>query len=121
MSAQTGSDSSVTSNFVSDILFKLFFKDIISHADFMYIFATPIRKLAHFSEFMILAILVYTNLKEYKVRNIVLISIVLSAIYALSDELHQLFVPNRHCSISDVVIDIIGVIIGVVLIHLHER
>ena len=35
-----------------------------------------------------------------------------TVVYAIMDEIHQYFVPNRYFDIFDVVIDIIGVVIG---------
>lgn len=121
MSSQTASESSNTSNFVSDVLFRLFFNHFFTQSDFIERCAPLIRKLAHFCEFMILGILVYINLKEYKVRNIMAYAIIFSSLYAISDEIHQLFVLNRHCSIVDMVIDISGAIIGILFIHLIKR
>lgn len=121
LSNQPASISSNTSNFVSDILFRLFFNQFFNQADFIERYAPFIRKLAHFSEFMILAFLVYINLKEYKVKNILRYTFIISALYAISDEIHQLFVLNRHCSIYDMLIDIAGVILAILLIHLFKR
>lgn len=121
MSSQPASESSNTSNFVSDVLFRLFFNHFFTQSDFIERYAPLIRKLAHFCEFMILGILVYINLKEYNVRNIMAYTIIFSSLYAISDEIHQLFVLNRHCSIVDMAIDISGAIIGILFIHLIKR
>ena len=121
MSSQPASDSTETSNFVTTVLFRLFFNNHYEKAYFIERYAPIIRKLAHFIEFMILAILVYINLKEFKVRNILSSAIIISALYAISDEIHQLFVLNRYCSIGDMIIDISGAITGILLIHLFKR
>jgi VanZ family protein len=39
-------------------------------------------------------------------------AVALSALYAVSDELHQLVVPNRHADVFDVVADVIGAAIA---------
>ncbi len=36
-------------------------------------------------------------------------------LYALSDEVHQLFVPGRHFQVSDLIADSAGGVIGIVL------
>ena len=43
-------------------------------------------------------------------------SIIVCALYAASDELHQLFISGRSGEIRDVVIDSIAASIGIVLI-----
>ena len=37
-------------------------------------------------------------------------------IYAISDELHQLFVPGRDCSVADIVIDGAALVVAMVVI-----
>lgn len=41
-------------------------------------------------------------------------------LYAASDELHQYFVPGRACQLRDVVIDGLGVLIGVLAGYLFS-
>lgn len=76
-----------------------------------------IRKLAHFSEFFILGLLMYINIKNISSISI-LISIVLCFLYALSDEIHQLFVSDRVFALFDIMIDTLGSITGVCLTNL---
>ena len=42
----------------------------------------------------------------------------LGTIYAITDEIHQYFVPNRCCSLWDILIDSSGALFGVFLCHL---
>ena len=42
----------------------------------------------------------------------VILSLMLAAIYALSDEYHQQFVPGREGSLRDVGIDVLGAVLG---------
>jgi len=49
-------------------------------------------------------------------RRIVLASLVLSIAYGVIDELHQSFVPGRHCSLWDIACDVCGSIIAVTLL-----
>ena len=78
-----------------------------------------IRKLAHFTEFLILGILVSNWLKE-KYNNIHL-NFVICAIYAISDEVHQLYVPGRSCEIRDMLIDILGSMIGILVFTMISK
>jgi len=67
-------------------------------------------KLLHLLEYSILAILLYRLLNQYKkFQPIALVlAIILSTLYGLTDELHQLFVPGRFFSIQDLFADFIG-------------
>ena len=74
----------------------------------------PIRKLAHFTEYLILAILVCNALFVSGVdkRKIILFSFLVCFIYASSDEIHQIFINGRAGRITDVFIDTLGSMIG---------
>ncbi|MFZ2384752.1 MAG: VanZ family protein [Candidatus Omnitrophota bacterium] len=48
-------------------------------------------------------------------RRAVLLTVVFCFLYGLSDEFHQIFVPGRTASFSDVMVDLAGGIIGVLL------
>lgn len=118
LSSQPSSDSTNTTNVIVNRLFyiyKLLLNSNITIDLFSNYIFTPLRKLAHFSEFAILAMLFYININN---DNKVIYSFVLSLIYSISDEIHQLFVPGRFCSIGDIVIDACGIIFGLFLIHL---
>lgn len=71
-----------------------------------------LRKLSHFSEYAILALLAarafYGSAKERLRKKWWLASLLLIVVYALSDEVHQSFEPSRTGSIYDSVIDIAG-------------
>lgn len=78
-----------------------------------------IRKVAHFSEYFILAVLVIIFL-NYVIENkkyiiVFLISLVICALYAASDEFHQVFISGRSAQIIDVCIDTFGSLIGLLL------
>ena len=74
-----------------------------------------VRTVAHFMEYLVLGILVINVLKDYYKLNtkIVLISIAGCILYAIGDEIHQLFVSGRALQIIDVGIDTLGSTIGV--------
>lgn len=69
----------------------------------------PVRKAAHMTEYAILSILIYIWLGKCKH------AIVCAALYAASDELHQLFVPGRAGRLGDVMIDSVGAVLGVLI------
>lgn len=74
-----------------------------------------LRKSAHFTIYFILGILLISLILEYTVINYrsLLIALIISFLYACSDEVHQLFVSGRSCEFSDVLIDTVGAFIGI--------
>lgn len=79
-----------------------------------------IRKTAHITEYLILGILLINVLKDYNKLSIklVIITIIFCFTYAISDEVHQLFISNRSGKYTDVLIDTSGSIIGCFIYYL---
>ena len=79
------------------------------------LFNIIIRHFAHFFLFFVLGVLMLNALKRLKLRehNRIWISAAICFAYAVSDEIHQLFVPGRFSSIKDVLIDTAGAILGI--------
>ncbi len=73
-----------------------------------------VRKFAHFSAYAVLGILILFALAKNEIRGkkAFALSLAICIIYAVSDELHQLFVPGRGCQLKDVIIDTSGALIG---------
>ena len=46
--------------------------------------------------------------KKYSVAKILVMSMIIALIYAISDEVHQIFVPERGPGVKDVLIDFLG-------------
>lgn len=72
-----------------------------------------VRKLAHFTEYSVLMLLGYWAFLRgwgFSPRPALLWAIVSSILYAMSDELHQRFVPGRTGNSVDVFIDAAGVL-----------
>ena len=104
------------SSSLSDNLTLLIFNNITDFLIFI------VRKIAHISEYFILAILMYNVFKDYlSSKKSYLITFILSILYACSDEIHQLFVVGRECLPRDVVIDAIGVILALIFIKLYNN
>lgn len=82
-----------------------------------------IRKFSHFMEYMILGILMYlASVKSNIPRNNKLLwCILLCALYAITDEIHQAFVPGRGPKVLDVIIDTVGSITGILLVKLNMK
>jgi len=80
------------------------------------------RKIAHITEYGILAFLIWRAIFhsiKVNLSKTYAWSGALSLLYAISDEIHQSFVPTRHGSIYDILIDGLG--IGLVLYFLIVR
>lgn len=77
-----------------------------------------VRKLAHFSEYFLLAVALTFPLYVYGVRGIwlVLIGLILCVGFAAFDEFHQFFVKGRNASVRDVVIDSCGSFTGILFV-----
>ena len=73
------------------------------------------RKCAHLSEYALLALLLWRAVRK-PVKNDprpwgwreARVALLLVALYAASDEFHQLFVPSRDAALHDVLIDTVG-------------
>ena len=74
-----------------------------------------LRKLAHAAEFAVLGGLLLRALRDERA------ALAAGIAYAISDELHQHFVPGRVGSPFDVAIDSVGVAIGVLLWRRYGR
>lgn len=81
-------------------------------------FAT--RKPAHIAVYFILFLLIYYALVKTisKTRtDLLMIAFVLTVIYGISDEVHQIFVPQREGKIVDIGYDSIGALAAVILLN----
>ena len=82
-----------------------------------------VRKTAHFTEYMILGISLAVNafdwsrIKKVKWSALSLWSIAwaIGTVYAVTDEMHQYFVPGRECAVMDMMIDSTGVAVGAII------
>lgn len=82
-----------------------------------------VRKGAHLTEYAILTTLCFTMgtfgfQKPWK--SVLPFAVLGSALFAVTDEIHQSFVPNRGASPIDVLLDITGALIAVSLISLWK-
>lgn len=106
LSAQTANESAALSGGVIDTIFNLLH---IQPSSFL------IRKLAHASEYFLLAILFSNAFFQTKGKPISSVSFALSVLYACTDEFHQHFVEGRACTLFDVGVDASGALFGTLL------
>lgn len=107
MSSFDATESTNQSNFIVNIITNIFKIENIELLSFI------IRKLAHFTEYLILGFLTINMLNKNDISKKYLLSILICIIYATSDEIHQIFVPGRACQLVDVTIDFIGALTGI--------
>lgn len=88
------------------------------------ILSFAVRKCAHFTEYLLLGLSLFATVREYdpvrferneQWQRTALLSWGIGALYALTDEVHQAFVPGRSCEIRDMLIDSCGVAAGVLI------
>ena len=106
LSAQNGAESSSTSGFFTKFIEALFGQPANE---------AIIRTLAHFCEFAGLGFLMCNLLFALKDKLKPFSSGFLSLGYAVTDEIHQIFVPGRACQFTDWLVDFGGIILGVVV------
>ena len=116
-SHQTGEESKNSSNIlVKQILNIPFFnnEELISFI---------IRKGAHFTIYFIGGILIYLYFNTYKIpkKNIIISTIIVGILFAISDELHQYFISERSAELRDVAIDSAGIVLGALVLSLIKR
>ena len=130
LSAQNDNQSGDTSGMIVRWFLSLIYPDFESfpperHLALLEVWHTLIRKCAHFTEYAVLAMLVSNALRlagKFRWK----LPVIISAAYAVTDEIHQYFVPGRACRLLDVIIDTSGAAFGTAifvlgLLHLKKR
>lgn len=83
---------------------------------------TLIRKLGHISEFFFLAFCLYNALIcDFTFKKSVFLAFIISFLYAISDEFHQLFIPGRCGNITDVMIDSLGMLLFISILLIYKN
>ena len=77
-----------------------------------------VRKTAHFAEYAALGFLLTSVFVSFglKTKLNIPLSFIIGSLYAVSDEIHQYFVPGRSCQVSDILLDSAGVIAGILFL-----
>jgi len=81
------------------------------------------RKPAHIGEYTVLFLLILKAVLgsfgiEWKLWKTSVVAAVLTLLYAVSDEVHQLFVPTRAGRVMDLGFDFLGILVGFFLSYL---
>lgn len=103
LSAQDGTESSGTSSRLLALLR-------------LPISESLLRNAAHFLEFTGLAVLVFNALYQTCGFKRPFLSFIIASAYAVTDEIHQLFVEGRACTLSDWLTDSLGAASGIIVL-----
>lgn len=83
------------------------------------------RKLGHWSEYFVFALLLLRAMRRGKVDawewRRAASTLILIFLYAVIDEWHQSFIPSRGPSLSDVVLDFFGGLCGVLWFYTRQK
>lgn len=86
-----------------------------------------VRKSAHFSIYMVLGffIMIYMNIIKCNYKIKLIVTMLIGTSYAISDEIHQMFIPERTAKVFDVIIDTFGIFIGIyisnIIIKIYKK
>ena len=85
-----------------------------------------VRKGAHIFAYFVLGILTFNalwwvDLSKFKFNRPATLSIIVCALYAASDEFHQLFIIGRSGELRDIIIDSCAAMVGVFIISIFVR
>ncbi|MCX6783733.1 MAG: VanZ family protein [candidate division WWE3 bacterium] len=73
------------------------------------------HKFVHVTEYVIFYVLLQRSTKKWW------LSLIILGIFAITDEIHQSFVPGRSPRITDVLIDISSGTLGIVILNLWSK
>ena len=84
---------------------------------------TVVRKVGHMAEYTVLGVLSWITMGFHfsRFRRRVGVAAGIGLLYAITDEVHQIFVPDRGPGVLDVVIDFAGVCIGIAVAAVITR
>lgn len=120
-SSQTSTSSSdMTVSLLDKVLSFLNLENFGEIIDLLFM---PVRKMAHYLIYLILGFLVLNLVKEYNLtfKEIIIASLLICILYAVSDEVHQTFVPGRAGMLVDVCIDTLGSISGMFIYYVFRK
>lgn len=120
-SSQNGEQSGAMSRGITDWVLALF--GSAPDSPFADILHLCIRKGGHFTEYLILSVLLINFLRRLGRPRLFcfILAILISFLYAASDEWHQYFIGGRYMSAIDVGIDTCGAVLGSVIYCLISR
>lgn len=73
-----------------------------------------LKSVAHILEYLALSVITFRFCRELEPRTSVIFTIIVVALFAVLDEMHQALVPTRTPSIEDLLMDYIGMLAGLI-------
>ena len=115
LSSQVAEQSNELSTGITEVIVKTVEKVAPQAAFDIKSFNNILRKNAHFFAYLVLGILLLNALSRSGVNGYrgVILALGICILYAISDEVHQLFVPGRGGQVKDVIIDSAGAGAGI--------
>lgn len=124
MSAAPGEVSGEQSGLIVRVLLAIrgfLFGEAALSPDALNLLELLVRKAAHMGEYAVLALLDLYALRKNGARRPACTALLLCALFAAGDELHQAFVPDRGPSPVDVAIDTCGALLALALARVISR
>ena len=122
LSAEEADASSALSGSLSEMILSFFgfLKDLEGNARLELIssFNGVLRSAAHMGVFFILAFFSAFMWEYWNLKKAWLAALISSFFYAVSDEIHQIFVPGRAFQFTDVLLDLSGISLAVLFFSL---
>jgi len=114
----SGSLSQKVTEFIVKVISKIKTMDMQTKLHYIAKLHPIIRKLAHFGIYTAVGFSIMGFMCTFDMRNIfkLLISFSVGVTYAVSDEIHQYYIPGRNASALDVCIDSLGVFTGIFIL-----
>ncbi|OPL19766.1 MAG: hypothetical protein AVO35_01970 [Candidatus Aegiribacteria sp. MLS_C] len=78
-------------------------------------------KVLHMAEYFLLIVAMFVNRDLYRGRRLPSVLFTIGMLYALSDEIHQSFIPGRDCSPLDLAADAAGLAAGLAVCLSYSR
>lgn len=115
LSHQPADQSSELSRGVTEVIIETVEKVAPNAALNISDFHNIIRKNAHFFIYLILGVLVINAMRRSNIilKRSAVTTLFICILYAISDEVHQTFIPGRSGEFSDVLIDTAGASVGI--------
>lgn len=115
--------SSVISNAVGQTIIENASTSVSNHFDTMSQYERAqfnkfVRKCGHFAEFFVLGVLMYLTVSQTSITYKAVVTFALCALVGAMDETIQLFVDGRAGRITDVLIDICGGYVGIMMLRI---
>ena len=117
-SAQVAKDSNALSTSVTEVVIDQMEKVLPQQAEIStQTMNHLLRKNAHFLIYLLLGGLLFNAWRRSgkEILKSFVLALLMGFIYAITDEVHQLFVPGRGAQVQDVLIDTMGVATGTIL------